>query len=78
MSTNPAAPGQSSAADQTSPAGRFPLEADRVAINMPLIDVLVMLAGHYGRRTSRPSLTASLPIPPSGITPDLLPLNAPI
>ena len=57
--------------DVESPAGRFPLEADRVAINMPLIDTLVMLAGHYGRRTSRATLSAGLPIPPTGITPDL-------
>lgn len=49
----------------------WPLEADRLAISMPLLDVLVMLAGHYGRRTSRASLTAGLPIPPSGLTPDL-------
>jgi ATP-binding cassette, subfamily C, bacterial LapB len=52
-------------------AGAWPLEADRVAISMPLLDTLVMMAGHYGRRTSRASLTAGLPIPPSGLTPDL-------
>jgi ATP-binding cassette, subfamily C, bacterial LapB len=49
----------------------WPLEADRVAVSMPLIDALVMIAGHYGRRTSKNALLASLPIPGSGITPDL-------
>jgi ATP-binding cassette subfamily C protein LapB len=59
------------AAAPRAPEGLFPLEADRVAINMPLVDTLVMLAGHYGRRTSRATLTAGLPIPTTGITPDL-------
>ncbi len=47
----------------------WPLEADRVAIQDPLVDVLRILAGYYGRRTSVASLTAGLPVPPSGITP---------
>lgn len=58
-----------SAAPGLDPA--WPLEADRVAISSPLLDVLVMMAGHYGRRTSRASLTAGLPIPATGLTPDL-------
>lgn len=47
----------------------WPLEADRVAIQDPLVDALRILAGYYGRRTSVASLTAGLPVPPSGITP---------
>lgn len=50
----------------------WPLRADRVAIHMPLVDSLQILAGHYGRRTSPAALTAGLPIPPAGITPALL------
>lgn len=50
----------------------WPLEADRMAIQDPLVDTLRILAGYYGRRTSRASLTAGLPIPPTGITPTLL------
>lgn len=49
----------------------WPLEADRVAIHDPLVDALRIMAGHYGRRTSFASLTAGLPVPPSGITPIL-------
>lgn len=47
----------------------WPLEADRVAIQDPLVDALRILAGYYGRRTSNASLTAGLPIPSTGITP---------
>ena len=49
----------------------WPLQADRIAINQPLIDCLRLLAGFYGRRTSNAGLTAGLPIPKSGITPDI-------
>lgn len=49
----------------------WPLEADRMAIQDPLVDALRIMAGYYGRRTSRASLTAGLPVPPSGITPIL-------
>lgn len=49
----------------------WPLEADRLAIDDPLVDCLMILAGHYGRRTSKGSLTAGLPIPKQGITPML-------
>jgi ATP-binding cassette subfamily C protein LapB len=47
----------------------WPLEAGRVAIDDPLVDCLRIMAGHYGRRTSKASLTAGLPIPKTGITP---------
>lgn len=47
----------------------WPLEADRIAIDDPLVDCLTILAGHYGRRTSRNALTTGLPIPKQGITP---------
>lgn len=49
----------------------WPLQADRMAIRMPLVDCLRMMAGHYGRRTSNDALTAGLPIPAKGITPSL-------
>lgn len=51
--------------------GAWPLEADRMAVHMPLVESLCLLAGHYGRRTSPSSLTAGLPIPKTGITPSL-------
>jgi ATP-binding cassette subfamily C protein LapB len=53
-------------------ADSWPLQADRMAIHMPLVDCVRILAGHYGRRTSNTALTAGLPIPPKGITPALL------
>ena len=51
--------------------GSWPLEADRMAQQNALVGCLVMLAGHYGRRTSPASLTAGLPLPAAGITPNL-------
>ncbi len=62
-----ASAGTSKAHEQT--VDSWPLEADRVAIQDPLVDALRIMAGYYGRRTSRASLTAGLPIPPTGITP---------
>lgn len=53
------------------PTDGWPLEADRMAVKEPLVECLKLLAGHYGRRTSVNSLTAGLPIPPTGITPKL-------
>ncbi len=50
----------------------WPLEADRLAIHEPLIDCLRLLAGFYGRRTSNAALTAGLPIPASGVTPEIM------
>lgn len=49
----------------------WPLEADRIAIQNPMIECLRIIAGHYGRRTSPSALTAGLPIPEDGITPTL-------
>jgi len=49
----------------------WPLQADRVAIHQPIIDCLRILAGFYGRRTSNAALTAGLPIPPTGVTPEI-------
>ena len=51
--------------------GIWPLEADRIAVQLPLVECLRILAGHYGRRTSVSALTAGLPIPKTGITPIL-------
>ncbi len=50
-------------------ADSWPLQADRMAMRIPLIDCLQIMAGHYGRRTSVNSLTTGLPIAKSGITP---------
>lgn len=61
---------ESSEQDQYVPDG-WPLDADRMAMNMPLVDTLRLMAGHYGRRTSNAALVSGLPIPPSGITPSL-------
>lgn len=49
----------------------WPLQADRMAIRLPLVDCLRMMAGHFGRRTSNAALTSGLPIPKNGITPSL-------
>ncbi len=54
-----------------SEADDWPLQADRMAINAPLVDCLRIMAGHYGRRISNGALTSGLPVPPSGITPAL-------
>ncbi len=73
---NPAPDASSSSASSFGKAHQqsvdsWPLEADRLAIQDPLVDALRLLAGYYGRRTSRASLTAGLPVPPTGITPIL-------
>jgi ATP-binding cassette subfamily C protein LapB len=47
------------------------LQADRVSMDMPLVDCLRIIAGHYGRRTSNDALISGLPIPKAGITPAL-------
>ena len=52
-------------------SGNWALQADRMAVNLPLIECLRLMAGHYGRRTSAGSLTAGLPISRTGITPAL-------
>ncbi len=53
------------------PSDGWALQADRMAIHSPLVECLRLMAGHYGRRASMTSLTAGLPIPPTGITPAL-------
>ena len=52
-------------------ADGWPLQADRMAIQSPLVECLRIMAGHYGRRASAATLTAGLPLPPQGITPAL-------
>ncbi|MCK5374131.1 MAG: type I secretion system permease/ATPase [Alphaproteobacteria bacterium] len=42
-----------------------------MAVKLPLVECLRLMAGHYGRRTSAGSLTAGLPISKMGITPAL-------
>lgn len=80
--TKSSKPGPADAPDAVSPEDQvrqgegglhesWPLEADRVAMNSPLVECLRLVAGHYGRRTSVSSLTAGLPIPKSGMTPTL-------
>ena len=49
----------------------WPLQADRMAIRMPLVDCLRMMAGHYGRRTSNDALISGLPVTKKGLTPSL-------
>ena len=66
-----AAPDQPQDDMADKPMDTWPLEADRIAINDPLIDCLRIMAGHYGRRTSNASLSAGLPVPKTGITPIL-------
>lgn len=70
VSVSPAATGARQ--DSRHKAGEgWPLQADRMAIQSPLVECLRLMAGHYGRRTSSTSLIAGLPIPPTGITPAL-------
>lgn len=66
-----AAPSQKQSEPQGSLPDSWPLEADRLAAHNTLVDCLKLMAGHYGRRTSRASLTAGLPLPKTGITPNL-------
>lgn len=61
----------STAPKATRLSDNWPLEADRLSVAVPLIEVLVMIAGHYGRRTSRAALLAGLPLGPAGLSPDL-------
>lgn len=65
----PDGPSQEDARNKSGDA--WPLQADRMAIHMPLIECLRLLAGHYGRRTSTATLTAGLPVSPEGVTPAL-------
>ncbi len=52
-------------------ADNWALQADRMAVQLPLIECLRLMAGHYGRRASVGSLIAGLPLPKTGITPEL-------
>lgn len=49
----------------------WPLEADRMAIHLPQVECLRLMAGHYGRRTSTQALIAGLPVGKTGLTPQL-------
>ena len=49
----------------------WPLQADRLAIEHPLLESLTIIAGHYGRRTSIDTLTAGLPISKNKIVPSI-------
>jgi len=64
---NPQAPSRASAPDSIS----WPLEADRIAIKDPLLESLQIISGLFGRRISATALGAGLPIPSTGITPNL-------
>lgn len=52
------------------------LEADRTAIHHPLLSTLVLIAGHYGRRTSINALTSGLPYKKGDIAPSLFERSA--
>lgn len=75
--TGASAPASDSNGQNTAPKAHeevvdsWPLEADRMAMQDPLVDALRIMAGYYGRRTSFGALTAGLPIPSTGITPIL-------
>ncbi|WP_041794127.1 type I secretion system permease/ATPase [Micavibrio aeruginosavorus] len=78
MTVSPSDAAPEAQSEQSVPSDQTPdqdstwsLQADRMASHSPLVDCLRLLAGHYGRRTSAASLTAGLPIPPTGITPAL-------
>jgi len=62
---------QSASQFDPSEVDSWPLQADRMAIDDPLVDCLRLMAGHYGRRVSKNALTSGLPISPGGITPAL-------
>ncbi len=61
------AQGQAKGLDDLS--SQWPLQADRTAIKYSLLETLVLIAGHYGRRTSINTLTAGLPLSKEGVTP---------
>lgn len=50
----------------------WPLQADRHAIHMPMVECLKMLAGHYGRRTSSGALVAGLPTRGKYLSPQMI------
>ena len=63
--------GPAKKAAHEEPSDSWPIQADRMAMRMPLIDCLHLLAGHFGRRTSIASLTAGLPVAKEGISPNV-------
>lgn len=71
MNTPKQPPSPASSKSASARPDTWDLQADRAAQRFSLIDCLRLLAGHYGRRTSTASLTAGLPIPRTGITPNL-------
>ncbi|MDY0009230.1 MAG: type I secretion system permease/ATPase [Bdellovibrionales bacterium] len=56
----PAAAGGDSAAEAAD--SNWPLEAERLSLDDPLLECLAILAGSYGRRTTVAALSAGLPI----------------
>lgn len=63
--------------NQTSEAGdktslNWPLSADRQSLKSPILECLVMLAGHYGHRISIGGMMAGLPFDKGGISPSLV------
>lgn len=50
----------------------WPLQADRLAIEHPLLESLTIVAGHYGRRTSIDTLTAGLPLSKDKLIPSII------
>ena len=67
--TNPAADGVNNPAAAGGVSGNvkmtdtnWPLEAERVSLDDPLLECLAILAGSFGRRTTAAALSAGLPI----------------
>ncbi len=54
-------------ADTDETAKLWPLEAERLSLNDPLMECLSMLAGECGRRITPVALAAGLPVPTDGI-----------
>lgn len=52
----------SGAASPGATAMGWPLEAERVSLDDPLLECLAVLAGHFGRRTTAAALSSGLPV----------------
>lgn len=50
----------------------WPLAADRQSLKAPVLECLVLLAGHYGRRTSIAGMTSGLPMGRYGLSPSII------
>lgn len=62
----------SDSSDQEEDETDFPLEAQRVSLDDPLLECLAILSSEHGRRTTAVALSAGLPIPKDGVaTPGL-------